>query len=118
LLGAQGAAGCGHTHPFQGAVQLLLHPVRHPAGHLGYLSDILDLAIQHGPLAMLLLLDGQHLKPLVSHLARHTDDTAGADIQRKNQATVLRLFFHHPAAPPVGCLNYEYGAPLPGRHIP
>ncbi len=101
LLRAQGAAGRGHTHPLQGAVQPLLQAVGHPAGHLGHLSNIFNLAVQHGPLAMLLLLDGQHLKALVHHPARDADDAAGSDVQRKDQAAVLRLSFCHPAAPPM-----------------
>ena len=55
LLGTQGAAGRSHTYPFQGTVQFFLHAVCHPARYLGHLGDVLNLAIQHGALAMFFL---------------------------------------------------------------
>ena len=120
LLGAQGAAGGGHAHP---AELTALQPVGDVAGHLGHLADVLDLAVQHGPLAVLLPLNGQHLKALVLHLPHNSDDAAGPNVQRENDILVLSFSFDHPLHLfPV--LNHgpyfrkdkngEYGAPRSG----
>ena len=104
LLRAQGASRSGHAHPPQAAAQLLLHPLRDPAGHLGHLTDILDLAVQHGAAAMLLLLDGQHLQALVHHPARYADDAACADIQGEYQLRVLLFQFLGHSFTSVSCV--------------
>jgi hypothetical protein len=93
LLRAQGPPGGGHAHPLERAAQPLLQPVRNGPGHTGHLVDVLDLAVQHGPAAMLLLFNGQHLQPLAHHPARNADDAAGTDVQRENQVRVLHLHF-------------------------
>ena len=97
LLRPEGPSCGGNTYAAELTAQPGLHPLGHPAGHLGHLIDILNLAVQHGTAAMLFLLNGQDLQTLVRHPARYADDAAGPDIQRINQAAVLRLSFRHPA---------------------
>ena len=64
LLRPQGAPRGGHADPAELTAQLGLQALGHPPGHLGHLIDILDLSVQHGPAAMLFLLDGQDLQTL------------------------------------------------------
>ena len=66
---------------------------RFAGGDARKLLNILDLAVQHGPAAVLLLLNGQHLQPVLRHPARHTDDATGADIQGEYQLRVLLFQF-------------------------
>ena len=114
LFRAQRTAGGGHAYPGQLAAQLLLHPLRHTPGHPRYQIDILNLAVQHGPLAVLLLFNGQDLQTVVHHAARHADDAAGADIQREHQLCILFLpFLAHGLLSP----SFSYGCVLSGQRI-
>ena len=104
LLRAQGPTGGSHADPSEDAAQLGLHPVRDGPGHLGHLIDVLDLPVQHGPLAVLLFFDGQDLQPLVHNTARNTDDAAGPNVQGEDQLPILIFcFIGHVRSPPVLC---------------
>ena len=86
---AQGASSSSHTHSLELAVQLFLQPVCNLPGHLGYLGNVLNLPVQHGPLAVLFLLHCQHPKAFVLYPADNSDNAAGTNIQCENHFTVL-----------------------------
>ena len=95
-LRLEGAPRRRHADPGKAELGFLFQARDHLPRHLGHLLDVLDLSIQHGALAVVLLLDGKHPEHPVLHPAHHADDAAGADVQRKDHVSVLFVFhFRH-----------------------
>ena len=98
-LGAQGPSGGGHADPLQAHTQALLQPFRHASCQGTHLPDIVDLAVHHGPFAMLCHLHVQDFQAVPHGLAHHANHTARADIQGKDQVLFLHLQICHRFAP-------------------
>ena len=98
-LCAQGSSGSGHAYPLQTHAQ----PARQPLGdgprQRAHLTDIVDLAVHHGPFAMLGHLYIEDLQPVSHRPAHHAHHAARADIQGEDQVLVLHLHICHSSAP-------------------
>ena len=89
----KGTSGGGDAYPLELTSQLRLHFVRNPPGHLSNLINVLNLAVQHSPLAMLFLFNRQNFQPFVHNAARNANNAAGSDVQSENQLRILMLQF-------------------------
>ncbi len=99
-------APCGsNAYPRQLAVQPSFQPGGHLRSNLAHLGDILNLTVDHGALAVLLLLHGQDMHPFAFRPAHHTNDAPGPDVQRKNHVLcLLSAYFFHGGLSPL-CLR-------------
>ena len=87
----RGDADAGEVHS-----GLLFQPRDDLAGDLRHLLDVLDLAVEHGALAVILLFDGHDMEAPAFGAADHADDAAGADVQREDLVLLLlSLHFRH-----------------------
>ena len=92
LFRFQRPSGGGHADPAEAQLRAVFQPFLDRSGHLRHLGDVLDLAVQHGPLAVIFLFYGQDVELSALHPAHHADDAAGPDVQGENIS--LLLFFH------------------------
>ena len=88
-LGFQRPARRRHAHPAQLNLGLVFQSADHPAGYLGYLLNFHNLPVQHGPPAVLLLLDGAYMEAALFRPAQHADDAPGPDVQSEYNAWIL-----------------------------
>ncbi|MPM27342.1 hypothetical protein SDC9_73852 [bioreactor metagenome] len=106
---------CGSdAYPRQLAVQPFLQPGGHLRSNLAHLGDVLNLAVDHGALAVLLLFHGQNVHPLVFRPAHHANDASGTDVQRKDHIlSLFSAYFFHGGSPPCACGRAVFSAQCP-----
>ena len=85
--------------------RLLFQPRDHFPRDFRHLFDVFNLSVHHRALPVILLFDIQHMEAPAFNTADHTDDAAGADVQRENLMLLLIPFhFRHSRT----CLHFHY----------